>query len=391
MNENNAKHAALYNFSYMSIGALTPFIGQYLKSMGFSGTDIGTITAIGTAVAIFAVAFWGRCYSAVSKKHELLIFLCLTAAAISFMLVRIKNYCCFAAVFGTMYFFQAPVMSLTDAFTVEHINDGKGFGKMRAWGAVGFAAGVFLTGNAAAVFGISVMFDFYIMGFVIAAAMIFSIAEKYKNSNVGTGGCDNKRKTKEKKRFGYINTVKNKQLRQLILCTFFFGGTNVANNTYFGFLYTDGGGTTAGIGAAMLLMVGSEVPFMAWCEKFSQKLKMERLIMYSMMVSVVRFAVMAMGLPWWALIAISFSQGMVNGILLIEFVRYAARLASEGMESLAISLYYIIGSNFSTIVCQIIGGLLLDAAGARGVYMFFGIFNMTGLLFYIKFRLMEHS
>lgn len=53
--------------------------------------------------------------------------------------------------------------------------------------------------------------------------------------------------------------------------------------------------------------------------------------MYSMMVSVVRFSVMGMGLPWWTLIAISFSQGMVNGILLIEFVRYAARLAQEGI------------------------------------------------------------
>ena len=49
------------------------------------------------------------------------------------------------------------------------------------------------------------------------------------------------------------------------------GGTNVANNTYFSFLYIEGGGTVAGVGIAMLLMVGSEVPFMAWCERLSRR------------------------------------------------------------------------------------------------------------------------
>ena len=57
------KFAALYNFTYMSIGALLPMIGQYLKSIGFAGTEIGTVTATGTAVAIIASAFWGKVYS----------------------------------------------------------------------------------------------------------------------------------------------------------------------------------------------------------------------------------------------------------------------------------------------------------------------------------------
>ncbi len=51
------RYAAMYHFTYMAIGALTPMIGQYLKQIGFSGTQIGSITATGTAVAIFASAF----------------------------------------------------------------------------------------------------------------------------------------------------------------------------------------------------------------------------------------------------------------------------------------------------------------------------------------------
>ena len=133
----------MYHFTYMAIGALTPMIGQYLKQIGFSGTQIGSITATGTAVAIFASAFWGGQYSRSIKKYEILIFLCGAAALVSLVLSGIHVYGLFLLVFGVMYFFQAPIMSLSDAFTVE---SGQGFGGLRAWGAVGFALGTFVTG-----------------------------------------------------------------------------------------------------------------------------------------------------------------------------------------------------------------------------------------------------
>ena len=91
---------------------------------------------------------------------------------------------------------------------------------------------------------------------------------------------------------------------------------------------------------------------------------------------------------------LSFSQGAVNGILLIEFVRYVSNLAPKGSESIAISAYYIIGSNLSTIVCQTVGGVILDYLEASAVYTFFGLFNLTGVILYIKFglyKMKEHK
>lgn len=294
----NSKFAVLYNFSYMAIGSLTPLIGQYLKSVGFTG-------------------------------------ICLT-------LQGINNYYIFIAAFGMMYFFQAPVMSLTDAFTVERMQY---FGSLRAWGAVGFALGLFLAGNAADKISIETIFVFYIGSFIITAITVWMIKQ-----------------TEVRERHQKIKTG-------------------------FSFLYIEGGGTVAGVGAAMLLMVGSEVPFMAWCEKLSAKFTKEKMILTAMIISVVRFILYGMGLPWWMLIILSFSQGAVNGILLIEFVRYVSAIAPEGYKSLAISSYYIIGSNLSTIFCQITGGKLLDMFGASGVYLFFGIFNFIGVVLYLKFRL----
>lgn len=382
MKESRWGYAALYNFSYMAIGAFVPLVGQYLAGEGFSGTQVGTVTATGTAVAIFASAFWGRRYSESERRDTILALLCIMASVMCFVFMNMREYVLAAATFGVMYFFQAPVMSLTDAFTVERASV---FGSLRAWGAVGFALGVFLAGTLSDAVGIKVIFAFYIASFIAAAATVKAIGGKKADGNRCREEHD--ADNREKKRGGYLKLLGNRKLRRLIICAFFMGGTNVANNTYFSFLYIEGGGTVAGVGIAMLLMVGSEVPFMAWCERLSRRFTMEKTILAAMIISVIRFLVMGMGIPWWMLIVLSFSQGAVNGIILIEFVRYAAKLAPEGYESLAISAYYIIGSNLSTIVCQVTGGMLLDIWGAYAVYIFFGLFNTAGALLYTGFGL----
>ena len=102
MKHTHIKYAVLYNFSYMSIGAMTPLIGQYLDGEGFIGSQIGTITAAGTASAIFASMFWGRVYSASKRKHDVLILLCAAAAAVCCMLTMVKSYALFIIIFGLM-------------------------------------------------------------------------------------------------------------------------------------------------------------------------------------------------------------------------------------------------------------------------------------------------
>ena len=321
----------MYHFTYMAIGALTPMIGQYLKQIGFSGTQIGSITATGTAVAIFASAFWGGQYSRSIKKYEILIFLCGAAALVSLVLGGIHVYGLFLLVFGVMYFFQAPIMSLSDAFTVE---SGQGFGGLRAWGAVGFALGTFVTGLFAESLGLSMIFPIYSGSYLLAVVMILWIRK-------GEGTSRQRSHNEAGSLRGYLEVFKVKPLRRL----------------------------------------------MAWCERLSRMLTMEKLTAISLGISVVRFFVFSLGGPWWMLLVLSFSQGAVNGILLIELVRYAAKLAPENIRSLAISAYYIIGSNLSTICCQFFGGILLDHFGAKGVYLFFSMFNLTGFILYFAFGL----
>ena len=375
----NKYFATLYTFSYMAIGCFVPLVPQHLSGIGLEGAQIGIVTATGTMVAIFAVTILGRVYNHSDAKAGVIEFLCLGAIVFNALLMFSSSIALIIIMFGIMYFFQSPIISLVDSYTVLIENDS--FGSRRAWGAVGFAAGVLVAGKLSALISLKVIFGLYEICFVGTIVVLLLIYKRLKDNP------DSQQQKKVDKSKKYKDLFKSRRVIHIIICAFFLCGTNVANNTYFSFLYIEGGGTIAGVGLCMLLMVGSEVPFMAWSRKLSDRFTIEKILLASMTVSVIRFFLYGLGLPWWCLIALFFTQGAVNGIILVEFVRYVAAYAPEGCSSLAISAYYIVCSNISTIICQIAGGIILDVLGAAGVYMFFSLFNLVGVILYLVFGL----
>lgn len=377
MKRNYGSFSILYTFSYMALGVMMPLIGQYLAHIGFSGTQIGTITAAGTCTAIFAGTVWGKFYDRRKNKYRLIMVLCMIAALIAAVLLQIKLYPIFLLLYGCMYFFQAPIMAFSDALTLE---ESLPFSRIRKWGAVGFALGIFGAGRLAAVIGLEIIFPLYSVSFFVSALVLLLMAG---------GRHTESEKLHPREKGSYRRLLQDRKLLQLICCTFFVCGTNVANNTYFSFLYIEGGGTIAGVGLVMLLMVGSEAPFMQWSARLALRFTMEKTILGAIALSTVRFFIYGLGPSYYVLAILFFMQGAVNGIILVEFVRYVNRLAPPGHEGMAVAAYYAIGSNGSGIVCQLIGGAVLDHFGAAGVYLFFSLFNLAGLILYLIFGMQK--
>ncbi len=136
-------YVALNLSSYAAIGMLLPLLGQYLDFLEFSGQQIGTVTSLATATAIFATTFWGEKYANSSRKKNVVIFLCILSAIIGVGLLACTSYWAFLVGFMVLYFFQSPVMGLNDAMTIE---SGQPFSAIRKWGCIGFALATFLQG-----------------------------------------------------------------------------------------------------------------------------------------------------------------------------------------------------------------------------------------------------
>ncbi len=366
----------------MAIGSMMPLIGRYLAQQGFTGAQIGTVTAAGTLAAIFASAFWGGVFDRCQNGSRVVRLLCICAAFTALGLSAVHMYGIFLIIYAVMYFFQAPVTGLVDAMCID---EGRALGQARMWGAVGYAVGVFISGRIAGAADLRAIFFIYAASYILSAVFI-SLMKKRDNALFAE--CETQpAETAPEGKTGFRALLHSSRYIKLVAAVFFVGGTNVANNTYFTFLYSGCGGSMAGMAVTMLLMVGSEAPFMAWSQKLSEHFTLEKMIPAAMIISVIRYGWYAACPPAAAITALFFLQGMVNGIVLVEAVRYIGRLVPAGLTGLAVSGYYAVSSNASAIVCQMIGGAILDGWGSGGVYMFFAVYNAIGVILYIGFGL----
>ena len=373
----------IYMFAFCALGALLPLIGQYLSFIGFSGTQIGTITSAGTATAIFASTFWGKLYNKRKNKKSFVCKLIIAAALVCVFLSFIENYFLFLMVFCVLYFFQAPSMALIDAITIE---DRQSFGAARKWGSIGFAIGVFITGQIAELFGLTMIFWIYIVSFTVVALIIFVMSRAKSDKPIIHDEAAEKVTEKSSAVF-----YKNKKYILLVISAFFLYGTIVANNTYFGFLFIEGGGTLAGIGVAFLLMAGSEAPFMAWAGKLSERFTTEKLLLVAFCLSALRFAWYATCPPAGLLLGFFVLQGMTTGIIIVEFVKYVAKIVKEDELGFAISVYYALGTGVSGIFYLMLSGVILDHYDIGMVYAFFACMNLLGVVVYVAGRLHKSS
>ncbi|MDF2657183.1 MAG: transporter [Bacillota bacterium] len=399
----------IYLFTFAGLGTLLPLLGQYMASLGFSGVQIGIVTSAGTAVGIGASPFWGYRSHHSKDSTKVLLFLCISATVIILGAALVKQYILFLFTYMAFTFFQTAIMPLTDAMAIkEQIN----FGSVRKYGSIGFALGVFVAGQAADAAGLVIILPFCAMGYTAAWIIMIRLRLSRKKStgkadfkNIDGAIADNQissikaspalnpageasaEKKKGKNRASYFMLFKNKKYMALLLSAFFICGTNVANNTYFGFLYKDVGGSIAGIGTAFLLMCSSEAPFMAWTERLSRRFGMEKLILFSLIMSALRYLWYSTGPAPGLLIGTFFVQGMVTGIVLVELVRYLNCLVDRAIIGMSMALYYAFSSNFSSIVCHLIGGTILDHYSGAQVYLFFSIYNIIGILVFVGFGL----
>ena len=120
-------------------------------------------------------------------------------------------------------------------------------------------------------------------------------------------------------RIRYKELLKEKRALQLILCGIFVMGTNVANNTYFSFLFTEG---------------DFQGPM------FLRFYPLQKLQLRTQQRHI--------------------AECMVNGILLTEYVKYPSETVSFRLIALTVAAFYAVSSNGGTILCNFFGGVAMD-------------------------------
>ena len=139
--------AGFYFFYFSVLGALVPYWGLYLKSIGFTSVDIGSLMAVLMLSRIVAPNVWA--YIADHRNDRMRV-----VRAASFLTVLLftgvfvaTSFWWLALVMLTFSFFWHASLPLIEVQVMHHTRHKPGaYGRVRLWGSIGFIASVAVLG-----------------------------------------------------------------------------------------------------------------------------------------------------------------------------------------------------------------------------------------------------
>jgi len=362
--EKKMKRIWPFAFSFLffaSIASVSPFLVLYYRELGFTGAQIGLLTSITPLINLITVPLWTG-LADMTRRHRLIMSLALLVGVIMMLLFPLLN--AFASVLLVSILFSAffaPVSSFADSATMVMLADEKEmYGRIRLGGTIGYGLTAPIAGTLVQNYGLKWAF----WGTAALFLLAFIVSQKLVHSQV---------KADEPVRRNVRALLANPRWLLFLSLAAASGVALTAANTYFFPYMKELGAKESLMGLALTIGTLSEIPVLFFGNRLVKRLKPYGLLMLTMVVTVIRFLLLAaIGTPNPVLF-VQLLNGLTFPAMWVAGVSYVYENAPAGMGTTAQGIFSATVFGLGTAVGGFTGGLLLESVGGRGLYLVFGV------------------
>lgn len=139
--------SGFYFFYFATLGALVPYWGLYLQSIGFTPLDIGMLMALLMISRIVAPVLWAWIADHRAQRMRVVRLAALLTVVTFAGVFFGTGFWWLAAVMMAFSFFWNASLPLIEVITLNHMDGQPGaYGRVRLWGSLGFISSVVLLG-----------------------------------------------------------------------------------------------------------------------------------------------------------------------------------------------------------------------------------------------------
>ena len=342
--------SSFYFFYFAVVGAMVPYWGVYLKSLGYSSQDVGFITAIILGTRIIAPNFWG--WLADKTQQRLRIIRQGSALACVFFAGVLINqhYSWLVLVISLYTFFWHAVLPQFEVITLSYLGSQyQRYGQIRLWGSLGFMA---------AVVGLGLLFDFLPIRFLPIAILSFLILIWLSSLSLKAVSVQ---KTLESTQ-GFFSLVFQPAIICFLLASFLLQLSHGPYYTFYSlYLQEHYHYTSTATGLLWALGVLAEVAIFLLMPKIMHRFNVRSLLLATFLITALRWYLIGYCADWlWVLLFAQLLHAMSFGVAhaaSIEIVRSHFKGAHQGQGQ---ALYSSLSFGAGGAVGAVIGGLLWD-------------------------------
>ncbi|OZY85202.1 MFS transporter [Cellvibrio mixtus] len=342
--------SGFYFFYFAVVGALIPYWGIYLKSLGYSSQDVGIISAIILATRIVAPNFWGWLADRTQQRLRIIRVGSLLASIIFAGVMLDSRYWWLVLVVSCYTFFWHAVLPQFEVITLGYLgNNYSRYGQIRLWGSMGFMA---------AVVGLGWVFDLlpirYLPLFILSFLILIWLSSLSLKDMTG-------KKTASASE-GFLSIVKQPTVLCFLLASFLLQFSHGPYYTFYTlYLVENYDYSRSATGLLWALGVLAEVAIFIVMFKLLQRFTLRTLLLFSLLVSMVRWLLIGYCADsLWVLLFAQLMHACSFGIAHSVSIELVRNYFAGGHQGQGQALYSSFSFGAGGAAGALAGGLLWD-------------------------------
>jgi PPP family 3-phenylpropionic acid transporter len=358
---------ALFFFAYYGyVGVFSPYASLYFADKGMTAAQIGVLMSLMQVMRIFGPNLWGWVADH-SRRRVAVLRLTAMAALIAFCGIFFGNtFVQFFIVMVAINAFTSAQGPLSEALMLSEMHgDLTNYGKVRLWGSVGFIMAVTVAGQMLDWWGIGLLpwITLALLALVLIACLRMDESphppEHHEVPSVAS-------------------LLKRREVIAFFASSFLMIAAHASLYVYYSLYLAQIGYSNTVIGLMWSLGVIAEIVFFFYQAPIFRRFGIQRLMVASLLLAVVRFLMIGFGAASVTLLLVAqvlhaATFGVHHSASIVTLQRWFSGPLQARGQALFISISYGLGGT--------IGGLILsglwDTFGSRAVYLMAAIFSLA--------------
>jgi MFS transporter, PPP family, 3-phenylpropionic acid transporter len=357
-------------FLYFGVlGIYLPFFNLYCHRIGFSGLQIGSLSALRSVVWVIFPLVWGILADRYDCRRPIFIFCQFAAATLWGLYLFTTDFHLMLAISAGHGIFFAPVISFMEAFTMEVLGARKqAYGKIRAWGSISFILTVLVLGKIVDLFAIRIILYLVLAGALLQALVSLLLPAggrpKHLTPSLRTG------------------LAARREILIFLLGAFLM---LVSHGTYYGFFsihLADLGFGGTFIGGAWALAASAEILVMIRSDVLFKRFSLERVLLFSFAVAILRWLLLAVAQSAALILAAQVLHAVTYGAFHMASILYIDRRTPENAKTLGQALNNAVTYGLGMMVGFFANGFFYESLGASTLFALSALTALIGGLIF---------
>ncbi|MDD2605731.1 MAG: MFS transporter [Desulfobacteraceae bacterium] len=348
---------ALQYFLYFGVFAVyLPYFNLYCYHLGFSGPQIGILSALRSVALVVFGLMWGALADRFQSRRGIFILCSMAATAVWSAYLTTERFAPMLIITVAHALFFAPLISFLEAFSMDVLGARKQrYGRLRLWGSIGFILVVLAMGRLLENRPVNLIVPLILVGSGVQG--VFALALP--------------RPAGQPVRPLWQGAEAMRRLRLWL----FLGGAFlmlVSHGTYYGFfsihLEMAGFGKSF-IGLAWALASAAEIGVMVGSEALFRRFSLPAVLVFSTAVAVLRWVLVWIAVSPAAILATQVLHAVTYGTFHMASILFVDRLMPEAAKTSGQALNNAVTYGLGNMAGFFLNGYLFEIMGTRPLFL----------------------